>query len=132
MLKHLNVCLLTLWSPLSLLLFDIFIKQICKPYIERDGGGGLSDIRLLGKVIIFLSCKTIRYPTICVYDSNGPRSNEKADGRFRRVLGDGLAAEGEEDCHGYQTQGERRTCLRFFKRHCICPCFDQYINVSYA
>jgi len=46
------------------------------------------------------------------YDSNGPRSNEKADGRFRRVLGDGLAAEGGEDCHGYQTQGERRTCSR--------------------
>jgi len=31
------------------------------------------------------------------------RSDEEADGRLRRVLGDGLAAEGGEDRHGYQT-----------------------------
>jgi len=39
------------------------------------------------------------------------RPNEEADGRLRCVLGDGLAAEGGEDRHGYQPQGGRRTCL---------------------
>jgi len=43
----------------------------------------------------------------------GTRSNEEADGRLRRVLGDGLAAEGGEDRHGYQSQGERRMFRRF-------------------
>ena len=65
----------------------------------------------LGKLSTYLV--NTAYVTSLTKTYHYNRPNEEADGRLRRVLGDGLAAEGGEDRHGYQTQGGRRTYRRY-------------------
>ena len=83
------------------------MEQILKPYFSKTPCQLSVNLEMLK---YFVKCKTIQQASRCLYGVNGIRSDEAADGRLRRVLGDGLAAEGGEDRHGYQTQGGRRTC----------------------
>jgi len=80
-------------------------------------------------------CKARTFPNRTWFKNihaHDTRSDEEADGRLRRVLGDGLAAECGEDRHGYQTQGGRRMCLNrdIFEIFTFLSFFKSYTQIA--
>ena len=125
--QHKYIC--TCWSAYvvvsSVYHYDIkYAYRICNPYISTTPCQLFYSFLVKEFCKIQKNSKFIKVALHVFYVVNGTRSYEEADGRLRRVLGDGLAAEGGEDRHGYQPQGGRRMSLNRYM-------YSKYLHFFY-